>query len=418
MINFSKKSKTIFALLLMVFLASASLFFILPMLGNLLLSPTHHGFISNQASPVVRQFFYGLTLSLPQIFIFFGAPIWGALSDKIGRKSTILYALLGIVLSLAIILMALKIQSLLLLMLGQALLGMTDASETVAQAAIIDISSEAHKTKNIAWVSLAGTLGIIVGPLFGGFFSDQTIFHGFNDQVAIEIALLVVIANIFIIKFLFPTQPHYNKCKMSWHFLNIQSFKFILDTPGIKKVLLIFLCLEAALAIFYQAMSILLYQLYHFSSSRIGVYFVVFSLVICLSYLFVIPVLSKFFYNKWKVIGAAFILISITMIGLFFCISAHFIWWVMISIGPAFAIIYCFSLSLLSDLSPKVDQGKMIGVSMAMIALGFLFSVILIAMIPFIYLVKIFSVVAVICLVGAFQAFRSSTHKDGHYAAQ
>ena len=97
---------------------------------------------------------------------FICAPILGNLSDKYGRRPVLLFSLFGFGVDYLFLSFAPTIGW---LFVGRAIAGITGASFTTATAYIADISAPEERAKNFGMVGAAFGLGIIVGPVIGGF---------------------------------------------------------------------------------------------------------------------------------------------------------------------------------------------------------------------------------------------------------
>ena len=105
--------------------------------------------------------------------LFAFAPLWGKLSDRIGRRPVILIGLGGCVAAL----MAFGlVEELWLAYLTRALGGaVVSAVLPVALAYIGDTSSRELRARRFAWMSAAATLGFLIGPVVGGWLSAPTV---------------------------------------------------------------------------------------------------------------------------------------------------------------------------------------------------------------------------------------------------
>jgi MFS transporter, DHA1 family, tetracycline resistance protein len=99
-------------------------------------------------------------------FIF--APIWGRLSDRIGRRPIILAGLFGSFLSY---LAFASVSSLPLLFAARLFAGIAGANIPTAQAVMADITTPENRAKGMGLVGAAFGLGFIFGPAIGGFLS-------------------------------------------------------------------------------------------------------------------------------------------------------------------------------------------------------------------------------------------------------
>jgi MFS transporter, DHA1 family, tetracycline resistance protein len=96
-------------------------------------------------------------------FIF--SPILGGLSDKFGRRSVLLFSLLGLSLDYLLLSFA---PSITWLFVGRAIAGIGGASFTTATAYIADISTNENRAQNFGMIGAAFGIGFIVGPVIGG----------------------------------------------------------------------------------------------------------------------------------------------------------------------------------------------------------------------------------------------------------
>lgn len=95
-------------------------------------------------------------------FVF--APIWGRLSDRIGRKPVLVLALCGTAVGSLVTGLA---GSLWVLFLGRAIDGASGTSYAVAQAAVTDIAEPAARPRLLGLLGAAFGLGFVAGPLLG-----------------------------------------------------------------------------------------------------------------------------------------------------------------------------------------------------------------------------------------------------------
>jgi DHA1 family tetracycline resistance protein-like MFS transporter len=102
-------------------------------------------------------------------FIF--APIWGRLSDRIGRRPVLLVSTAGAAIAYAVFALASGIQdhslALWLLLGSRFFAGMAGANITVAQAYIADITPPADRSRRMGLIGMAFGLGFIFGPIIG-----------------------------------------------------------------------------------------------------------------------------------------------------------------------------------------------------------------------------------------------------------
>jgi DHA1 family tetracycline resistance protein-like MFS transporter len=103
-------------------------------------------------------------------FVF--SPIWGRLSDRIGRRPVLLISTAGACLSYVLFALGSGFQNhataLLLLLIARSFAGVCGGNITVAQAYIADITPPANRSKRMGLIGMAFGLGFIFGPAVGG----------------------------------------------------------------------------------------------------------------------------------------------------------------------------------------------------------------------------------------------------------
>jgi predicted MFS family arabinose efflux permease len=92
------------------------------------------------------------------------APLWGWLSDRVGRKPVLVLSLVG---TAAGSLLTGLASSLVLLFVGRAIDGMSGASVAVAQAAVADLAEPAERPRLLGLIGAAFGLGFVAGPALG-----------------------------------------------------------------------------------------------------------------------------------------------------------------------------------------------------------------------------------------------------------
>ncbi len=108
----------------------------------------------------------GFLMAVYSLMQFIFAPIWGRLSDRIGRKPVLLIGLAGFALSFAVQGLA---QDVVQLILARGIAGiLSSATLPVAFAYIGDTTSESNRSGGMGMMGAAMGLGMIFGPLVGG----------------------------------------------------------------------------------------------------------------------------------------------------------------------------------------------------------------------------------------------------------
>jgi MFS family permease len=107
----------------------------------------------------------GLLMAAFSAMQFLFAPLWGRVSDRIGRRPVLLIGLAGSVVFYGLFAVATVAQSLLLLFISRIGAGIAGATVSTAHAYIADVTSLQDRAKGMALIGAAFGLGFTFGPL-------------------------------------------------------------------------------------------------------------------------------------------------------------------------------------------------------------------------------------------------------------
>jgi MFS family permease len=136
---------------------------------------------------------------------FFASPIWGKLSDEIGRKNILRWTLLGTLLSYVLWVVS---GSFTLLVVARLVGGLCSGNISVATAVIADITDSKSRSSGMAYVGIAFALGFVFGPAIGGLLAHCNLLTYFPSLAEIGInpfsvpalfALLLSFINVIVV---------------------------------------------------------------------------------------------------------------------------------------------------------------------------------------------------------------------------
>ena len=107
----------------------------------------------------------GVLLATHAALQFVFAPIWGRLSDRIGRRPIMLFSMFGTSVSMVILGVADSFEGLLL---ARVLSGTFSANISVATAYVADVTQESERTRFMGMIGASFGVGFILGPALGG----------------------------------------------------------------------------------------------------------------------------------------------------------------------------------------------------------------------------------------------------------
>lgn len=185
----------------------------------------------------------GLLMSSFSAMQFIFAPIWGRISDRVGRRpillmglggSVVFYTLFGFASELPQEQAALALTLLFLCRLGAGIAGATIAT---AQAVIADCTPPERRKHGMAMIGAAFGIGFTFGPLIG--FASLLLFEKHVGSLGFVAAGLSLIALLLGLRMLPETRktdgPTYERKWLDWGGLRI-----VLQTPTIGLLILIF----------------------------------------------------------------------------------------------------------------------------------------------------------------------------------
>ncbi|MEK3976809.1 MULTISPECIES: MFS transporter [unclassified Psychrobacillus] len=175
--------KSLFILMSVQFLVYLGFGLIIPVLPEVILQENYN------------EVHVGGLLTVYALASFFTAPLWGMLSDRIGRKMLILIGLVGF--SLSFWLFSLFFDSLFMLYLSRVVGGLfSGALYTAVTGFIADLSDEENRNKYMGFMGMSIGLGFIFGPAIGGVLGHISLETPF---IVSAILLLVIFVYALII---------------------------------------------------------------------------------------------------------------------------------------------------------------------------------------------------------------------------
>ncbi len=171
----------------------------------------------------------GLLMAVYSLTQLIFAPMWGRISDRIGRKPVIMVGILGLALSFFLT----GISSELWMLFVARIIGgfLSSANMPTAMAYVADITSAEDRGKGMGIIGAATGLGFVFGPAIGGIFSKVSLSTPFF--VAGSLSLLT----FFLVWFLLTeslsaekrSQPDVEKKSIWTEFTGAGSFLFFLQ---------------------------------------------------------------------------------------------------------------------------------------------------------------------------------------------
>jgi MFS transporter, DHA1 family, tetracycline resistance protein len=142
----------------------------------------------------------GLLGTFYSLMQFLFAPVWGRLSDRVGRRPILLMSISGSCLSYLLFAVAVWARSLPLLFGSRLIAGIMAANLATAQAYIADVTTPENRAKGMGLVGAAFGLGFVFGPALGGWLSQP----GFSPVMVPAVAAGLCLFNVLLAAFRLP----------------------------------------------------------------------------------------------------------------------------------------------------------------------------------------------------------------------
>lgn len=133
----------------------------------------------------------GLLMSVYSIMQLLFSPVWGKISDRIGRKPVLMLGVLGLAISFYLMAIA---DSLWMLFAARIIGGiLSSANMPTSMAYVADITTPENRGKGMGIIGAAVGLGFVFGPAIGGIFSKTSLSLPFYIATISSIVTLVLI---------------------------------------------------------------------------------------------------------------------------------------------------------------------------------------------------------------------------------
>ncbi|XP_061849846.1 major facilitator superfamily domain-containing protein 10 [Colius striatus] len=145
--------------------------------------------------------FGGLIGSVFSILQFFSSPLTGAVSDHLGRRPVILMTVVGLIASYALWAAS---RTFGVFLLSRIIGGISKGNVSLSTAIIADLHSPKARSKGMAMIGVAFSLGFTLGPMIGAYLAMETKKGEVFYLHSALLALMFAVADLIFIFFLLP----------------------------------------------------------------------------------------------------------------------------------------------------------------------------------------------------------------------
>ena len=361
-------------LLLLILIDAIGFAMLTPLLASAL-APGSNAALQNGLSANARHLVYGFATGLYPTMTFFGAPVLGRLSDRIGRKVVLLVCAGGIVASYITISAAFAWGSVSLLMAGRFLGGLTAASQAISLAALVDVCRPQRKDFWLSMGLLSSSLGFVIGPALSGLLSDALIVSWFNLLTPLYATALLAGVNFVLLAWLFhdprkTVQPSVKQPPFSL-MSGFRSLASAFASPGaLRDVSRVFLLQELAWGAYFLFVPVFLINRFAVSGTEASLFMSVMGIGFCLSFAVAMPFLTKRWSTR-EITRWSLFVTSALLVGSVFAPSMLLQWVLILPISVAVAVSYGALIILFTDICTEDTKGEIMGITAAINAFSF-----------------------------------------------
>jgi multidrug resistance protein len=317
----------------------------------------------------------GLLYSVYSIAQLVFSPIWGALSDRIGRRPVMMISTLGA--SASYLLFAFS-GSLAMFFVARFLAGVMAGNISTAQAYVADVTTPENRSKGMGMIGAAFGIGFVLGPALGALIGRWSGGDGVASHAPLGwFAASLSLTSFFLVLFCLPESLKPGAASDSKRVEKMSVFTPVFWrstltsglTPLFPWLLLSVFLLSLGQASLYGAFPLFCSERLGLSSGRVGILYVVMGMIAVLIQGGMIrPLEKKFGEAPLFASGCALFVAGLAAIP--FAVSGRLILWPLAVMSVGGSLCGPVLTSLVSKQSKPDAYGRTMGLSQGLSALG------------------------------------------------
>jgi MFS transporter, DHA1 family, tetracycline resistance protein len=307
----------------------------------------------------------GWLMAVYSLMQFIFAPLWGRMSDHVGRKPILIIGLFG---SAAAHLVYGLAGSLTVLFLARVVAGVSGANLATAQAVIADVTSPDKRAAGMGMIGAAFGLGFVLGPALGGLLSGPD--FGNHPEYAPYAASLLCFLNGVMGIILLPETRRSDGQRKQWVSpLSVEPWKLAFGQSLVAMLLLVSMLLITGFASFEVALPLYGKLKLGWSLTSVGYFFayvgVLITLVQGVLVRRVVPWLGEV-----RTAAAGFVLLILAFVMLAAAPGPGMLLVIAVPLTVGFGLLTPSLSSLLSRITSSDTQGTVMGLYQSVNSLG------------------------------------------------
>ena len=377
--------KAMFIVFLVVFIDLLGFGIVLPLLplyGKHFVEPLFEGGETSKAGGAV----VGLLMAMFSLMQFLFAPVWGRISDRVGRRPILLIGLVGSVLFYSLFGYASDMWSepaaaalaLTLLFIARIGAGIAGATVSTAQAVIADCTTPERRSRGMALIGAAFGIGFTFGPILAAVALIS--FRSYLGAVGYVAAVLSFIAFVLGWRLLPETRRFDQAPPTTRQWLNWSAARQALRNAAIGPVILTFFLATLGFASFETTLALFLEKVMRFEKYETYLVFAYVGLVLMLTQGFLYRKLAlRLTETTFMAIGIGLMALGLVGLGIVTCtgeallpdaVLGLLLYGALATAVVGFAFLTPSAQALISRRTAAHEQGEILGVNQSAAAMA------------------------------------------------
>lgn len=310
----------------------------------------------------------GVLMSIYSLMQFIFSPVWGQLSDRMGRRPIIILSLFGAGISHLAFAFA---PSFLALLAARAFAGIFGGNLPAAMAYIADITEAKDRSKSMGLIGAAFGLGFILGPAIGGLTSEWGMRLGDHPPLggsfpAVIASAICLLNALFAVRFLPESLQDKGRNATAFsHSLRWKKLWACLTQPTLNVVMIIYFLSGFGLAHVEQTLFLLMKKEFGWSQAQSSYGFAYIGLIMVFTQGYLIRKLMPKFGER-RLLLAGMLMAGL---GLLSIANVSSLWWIAVGVtflGLGNGLANPSLNGTISLLSARDEQGNSLGVAQSL----------------------------------------------------
>lgn len=314
----------------------------------------------------------GILIAASALPTFFFVNFWGQLSDRLGRRKILLISLVGTVVARSLVMFGILTQGYLgfgIMLLGRFIDGVTGGNLSITTAAMIDLSTEKNKGRNMGLFNASMAIGVLLGPTLTAVTSNIQIFQNIQSYIIpFMISVIFALVNVVFVYLVFDVKL-FQKLSNDKTPTFKESLGKLWITVNDKKYKYIILCSLIYTVGFYSIsmlLSIFLRNLYGMTPSMISSMIIYIAFIVIFTQVFLVNIVSHRFKHitTIKYLLFANLVLNILLFAHrlpFIGLSLPILYILIGSLTLIFGLISPIFNVYISDITDQDKQGEIVG---------------------------------------------------------